>query len=179
MGVSTSYSGRKSAAPSSSTDITSCASSTPPSPPSVKTDELAHLTPSSAQCALTSSISPSLSVAKRLIATTAGTPNILTFSMCLSRLANPFTSAAWSGSSHSRTSSRQAPPCIFSARIDATMTAQSGPNPPWRHTMSKNFSAPRSVAKPPSVTTTSASLSAYLVAMSELLPCATLANGNP
>ena len=43
--------------------------------------------------------------------------------------------------------------------------------------MSRNFSIPRSDAKPPSVTTKSASLSPIRVATSELLPCAMFANG--
>ncbi len=59
------------------------------------------------------------------------------------------------------------------------MTAQSGRKPLLRHTMSKNFSAPRSAPKPDSVTTMSANFRAYLVAMMELFPWAMLANGKP
>ena len=46
-------------------------------------------------------------------------------------------------------------------------------------TMSKNFSAPKSVPNPPSVTTKSASLRATRVARIELLPWAMLAKGPP
>ncbi len=45
--------------------------------------------------------------------------------------------------------------------------------------MSMNFSAPRSAPKPASVTTTSASFSPSRVAITELQPCAMLANGPP
>ena len=48
---------------------------------------------------------------------------------------------------------------------------------PVRATMSRNFSIPRSDAKPPSVTTKSASFSPMRVATSELLPWAMFANG--
>jgi hypothetical protein len=48
---------------------------------------------------------------------------------------------------------RGTPPCIFSARTVATITAAAGDSPALRHLMSKNFSAPRSAPKPASVTT--------------------------
>ena len=45
------------------------------------------------------------------------------------------------------------PPCILRARIVATITTALGAIPPTRHLISRNFSAPRSAAKPASVTT--------------------------
>ncbi len=59
----------------------------------------------------------------------------------------------------------------------ATTTATAGRSPAVRHLMSKNFSAPRSAPKPASVTTTSARLSAVVVAITELQPWAMLPNG--
>ena len=45
------------------------------------------------------------------------------------------------------------PPWYFSALTVATTTTALGLSPAMRHLMSKNFSAPRSAAKPASVTT--------------------------
>jgi hypothetical protein len=95
-------------------------------------------------------ISSSRSVPNRLIATTTGTPNCFTLSMCRPRLAAPFFSAS---TSCLPSESLATPPCIFSARTVATMTAADGFNPAARHLISKNFSAPRSAPKPASVTT--------------------------
>ena len=73
--------------------------------------------------------------------------------------------------------SRSPSPWCSSARTVATSTTALGVRPPTRATMSRNFSKPRSDPNPPSVTMTSASLSAMRVATSELLPCAMFAKG--
>ncbi|EJX00283.1 hypothetical protein EVA_11614 [gut metagenome] len=44
------------------------------------------------------------------------------------------------------------PPCNFKPRIVTTSTQSFGRIPPMRHLMSRNFSAPKSAAKPASVT---------------------------
>ncbi len=62
------------------------------------------------------------------------------------------------------------PPLYFNARIVATSTTASGFKPAVLHLISKNFSAPRSAPKPASVTTTSASFKASLVALTLLHP---------
>ena len=85
-----------------------------------------------------------------MIATTTGTPNCFTLSMWRPRLAQPFFSASTFGLP---SASLATPPCIFSARTVATITAADGFSPALRHLMSKNFSAPRSAPKPASVTT--------------------------
>ena len=67
----------------------------------------------------------------------------------------------------------------FNALTVATITVAAGLSPAFLHFISKNFSAPRSAPKPASVTATSASFIASLVALTELQPCAMLANGPP
>ena len=123
-----------------------------------------------------SAISASLSEAKRLIATTTGTPNLRTLAIWRARFSPPWATAAGLASA---TSAPATPLCILSERTEATMTAQAGRRPARRHLMSKNFSAPRSAPKPASVTTMSASFSAARVATTELQPWAMLANGPP
>ena len=59
------------------------------------------------------------------------------------------------------------------------MTVALGCNPLLRHTISKNFSAPRSAPNPASVIAYSPCDIAILVANSELQPWAMLANGPP
>ena len=54
-----------------------------------------------------------------------------------------------------------------------------GLRPPIRDLISKNFSAPKSAAKPASVTTIGASFVASFVAIKELQPWAILAKGPP
>ena len=54
--------------------------------------------------------------------------------------------------SDSFSASSSTPPCILSARIVATRTIAAGLRPAARHFRSKNFSPPRSKAKPASVT---------------------------
>ena len=61
----------------------------------------------------------------------------------------------------------------------ATITMADGFNRADRHLMSKNFSAPRSKAKPASVTAKSPKARAIRVARTELQPWAMLANGPP
>ena len=87
---------------------------------------------------------------KRLIATIGGTPNFLMLSICRRRFSQPLATAATFSALRS---SLATPPCIFSARTVATITAAAGLSPALRHLMSKNFSAPRSAPKPASVTT--------------------------
>ncbi len=104
------------------------------------------------------SYSWSVSFGKRLIATTAGIPWALTFSICFSRLQMPASSAAMSsrsspGSSGLPATMRKRPECILSARIVVTTTAAFGARPDARHLMLKNFSQPMSAPKPASVTT--------------------------
>ena len=125
---------------------------------------------------MTAATSASLSAVKWLRATTGGTPKRRTFSTCFSRLARPARTASRFSAARR---SLGTPPCIFSARTVATITAADGVSPPTRHLMSKNFSAPSSVANPASVTTTSASLSAVRVAIRLLQPWAMLAKGPP
>ena len=67
----------------------------------------------------------------------------------------------------------------FNALTVATITTASGLSPAFLHLISKNFSAPRSAPKPASVTAISASFKASFVALTELHPCAILANGQP
>ena len=76
-------------------------------------------------------ISSAVSVGKRLMATTAGTPNARTFSICLARFAPPRRTASGLFSSRAGSSGLPAtilptPPCILSARTVATTTAASG-----------------------------------------------------
>ena len=117
-----------------------------------------------------------------LIATTAGTPNSPTFSICAARFAPPRRTASGLSSSSAGSSGlpatiRPTPPCILRARTVATITAASGVRPEARHLMSKNFSAPMSAPKPASVTTMSFVASATRSARTELLPWAMLPNG--
>ena len=95
--------------------------------------------PRAATNSLIALISASVSEWKWLIATTAGTPNCLTFSIWRPRLAQPFFTASTFSLPRS---SFLTPPCIFMARTVATMTAAAGLSPALRHLMSKNFSAP-------------------------------------
>ena len=102
--------------------------------------------PCRATKALTAAISASVSVAKWLIATTAGTPKDFTLAMCRPRLAQPLLHRRDVLGPERRPCAT--PPFIFSARTVATITAASGCRPALRHLMSKNFSAPRSAPKP-------------------------------
>ena len=116
------------------------------------------------------------------MATTAGIPNIVTFSICFARFAQPIRTASGlssrsAGSSGFPATILPTPPFIFSARTVATTTAASGVRPDARHLISKNFSAPMSAPKPASVQTISFVARAIRSAMIELLPWAMLANG--
>ena len=132
--------------------------------------------PRAAHPSSTIATSASVSLANRFSATTAGTPNFATFSTCPYRFSMPARSASRSSLA---SESFDAPPFILSARMVETIATASGPSPPSRHLMSKNFSAPRSAPNPASVTTMSPSLSPARVAISELQPCAMLAKGPP
>mmetsp|Transcript_27402 Transcript_27402/g.71922 ORF Transcript_27402/g.71922 Transcript_27402/m.71922 type:complete len:343 (+) Transcript_27402:644-1672(+) len=131
------------------------------------------------------SISASVSVWNRLMATTTGTPNLTAFAMWRARFADPFSTISMFSSVY--TLSRGAPgvtlgppPCILRARTVATRVTAEGMSPEARHFMSKNFSIPMSAPKPASVTTNPSwptSLRATLSAMMDELPTAMLANG--
>ncbi len=113
---------------------------------------------------------------KRFNAIIGSTPNVRTVSTCLAKFSIPWSRA----STFSPTSDVfGTPPCIFSARIVATITTALGLKPALRALMFMNFSAPKSEPKPASVTTISASLRAVCVAIMELQPWAILANGPP
>mmetsp|Transcript_3448 Transcript_3448/g.5023 ORF Transcript_3448/g.5023 Transcript_3448/m.5023 type:complete len:387 (+) Transcript_3448:543-1703(+) len=119
------------------------------------------------------------------MATTACTPNLRVFSMCLARLAQPARTSSRFSSLYTWGSGVPActlgpPPCIFSARTVATITAQLGTSPLYRHLMLKNFSMPMSAPKPASVITNPsgpASFSATWSATMELFPWAMFAKG--
>ena len=83
------------------------------------------------------------------MATTTGLPKWAALSRWAARLSSPRSTAC--GSGRFRSSSDE-PPCIFKARIVATMTTAAGLSPAERHFRSKNFSPPRSKANPASVT---------------------------
>ena len=82
-----------------------------------------------------------MSAANRLSATTGGAPQRRTFSTCRARFGNPSTAPS------------APPPCARSAFSVTIITATDGTWPHIGITMSKNFSAPRSAAKPVSLTT--------------------------
>ena len=174
MGRSVSYSGRNCARPLSSSVSTSRASASPPAPPSAHTLHSATGTPSCSTKVRTISSSAVLSLVRRLMATTTGTPNCCTLRTWCATCGSPRSRASTSSRSSSLLGT---PPCILSERTVATSTAASGVSPPARHLMSKNFSAPRSLPKPASVTTMSPSASPARVAARELHPCAMLPKG--
>ena len=85
-----------------------------------------------------------------VMATTQGRPYTwVMFSTWRRRLGRPRSRAARSSWF---SSALAAPPWCFRARTVATSTTASGVRPAMRHLMSRNFSAPRSAAKPASVT---------------------------
>ena len=84
------------------------------------------------------------------VATTMGFRKWAAPSRWAARLSSPRSTAT--GSAVLRPSSG-VPPCILRARIVATRTIAAGFRPAERHLRSKNFSPPRSNAKPASVTT--------------------------
>ena len=87
------------------------------------------------------------------IATTAGTPNLLTFSICFSKFANPLAKASRFSLP---SSSFLTPPLYLRALTVATITAASGLSPANLALISKNFSAPKSAPNPASATVYSA-----------------------
>ena len=112
--------------------MTRRASSSAPLPPSPKAVLTAKPTPSSAQCSATSAISSSVSVAKRLKATTTVWPKLRRFSMWRSRFASPRRTPSRLGS---LSASSATPPCIFSPPRVATSTVSAGLSPAARHLM--------------------------------------------
>ena len=181
--ASSSYSSLKSGAPTSAAAQTAIARSSAPSPPFAQWfATTASRAPAASETRRTASTSAGVSVGKELIATTTGTLNRSTFSICLARFAPPAVTASTFSASRAGSSGFPAtilptPPCIFSARIVATTTAASGRRPDARHLMSKNFSAPMSAPNPASVHTMSFVARAMRSASTELLPCAMLAKG--
>src|SRR5262249_13465215 len=129
---------------------TAFATSAAPSPPMAQWSAMRASTPCDAQAFLTSSISAEVSAENRLMEITGTRPNFCTFSTWRARFERPDSSAARFSLLRS---SFFTPPCIFSARMVATSTTQSGASPVLRHLMSINFSPPRSAPKPASVTT--------------------------
>ena len=117
-----------------------------------------------------------MSVINRFNAIIGSTPNARIVSTCFAKFSIPCSRAA----TFSPTSAVFAtPPCIFKARIVATITTALGLKPALRALMFMNFSAPKSEPNPASVITISANLRAVCVAIIELQPCAILANGPP
>ena len=92
-----------------------------------------------------------MSPGKRLAATTQGTPNSFAFRMWRARFAEPSSIARRLSAAELRGSSSRPAWCL-SALAVATITTAFGANPPARQTMSMNFSMPRSLPKPASVT---------------------------
>src|SRR5699024_4780326 len=70
------------------------------------------------------------------------------------------------------------PKYLIYRRVSTSLIALNS-NPSADHAIFTNFTAPRSVPKPDSVTTVSARSRAVLVAITEFAPCAMLANGPP
>ena len=138
-----------------------------PLPPSANASLMAKRIPRSEQYLRTSSISLSVSVGKRLNATTIVCPNLLRLSICFCKFASPLVRPSISSSF---ILSIGVSPCILSPCAVATTTVALGCNPLLRHTISKNFSAPRSAPNPASVIAYSPCDIAILVASSELQP---------
>ena len=129
---------------------TSFARASPPFEPSAQTVDKRTFTPSSSHLRVMKSISLSVSVGKRFIATTQGSLNtFLMFETWRKRLGIPFSRASIFSVARSCFC---IPPCILRARTVATTTTASGTRFAFLHLMSKNFSAPRSAPKPASVT---------------------------
>mmetsp|Transcript_20905 Transcript_20905/g.45514 ORF Transcript_20905/g.45514 Transcript_20905/m.45514 type:complete len:278 (-) Transcript_20905:888-1721(-) len=162
------------------------ARSAAPVPPWAQwSDKTASKAPAAMAASLTALISASVSVLNLFTATTTLTPNFLAFSMCFAKLAHPFSNNSTFSSVYSFWRGLPAdtggpPPCIFRARIVATITAALGFNPLYRHLILKNFSIPMSAPKPASVTQNPSgptSLRAISSATTDEFPVAMLANG--
>mmetsp|Transcript_10912 Transcript_10912/g.26221 ORF Transcript_10912/g.26221 Transcript_10912/m.26221 type:complete len:206 (+) Transcript_10912:244-861(+) len=105
--------------------------------------------------------------------------------MCFCRFTTPFRRSSTFSSVYSFWSGLPAetggpPPCIFRARMVATITAAFGFRPLYRHLMLKNFSMPMSAPNPASVTQNPSgptSLSAISSATTDEFPVAMLAKG--
>ena len=134
IGRSSSYRNRNCAGRSAASS-TARASSSAPAPPLAQTSETyAPSAPAASERWRTSPISASVSVGKRLMATTTGTPKRRAFSICLSRLLHPSSTAFRSsrvspGSSGRPATTRYRPLCILSARTVQTITTASGVRP--------------------------------------------------
>ena len=152
------------------------ASFSAPFPPCAQTSATSIGTSSCRHLSAISSISASVSVAKRLRATIGQMLNFFMFSTCFSRFSIPFRKASLFSSFKA---SIFTPPWYFKALTVATSTTALGFKPALTHLMSKNFSAPKSNPKPASVTTKSDKDKPILVAMMELVPCAIFAKGPP
>ena len=110
--MSSGYKGRKAAVPLCAKSQIASAKSKHPSPPAPCGFASTAATPRAAQPSSNVFTSSAVSVAKRLSATTAGTPKRPTFSTCPKRLAMPLSSAATSSWA---SESLAAPPFILSA----------------------------------------------------------------
>jgi hypothetical protein len=132
---------------------TACARSAAPSPPFEKPSfTSAPNAPASIASFFTRATSSSVSPGRRFTATTHGSPNVFTIPRWRTRFAAPFSTAAIASEVSARGSS-SSPPWCLRARTVATRTTADGAIPPFRHTMSKNFSIPMSEPKPDSVIT--------------------------
>ena len=139
---------------------TALAKSSPPFPPYLQTSlNTASSAPAAKAFSLITSISSSVSISNLFIQTTAGTPCINIFSICFSRFSQPLATASGFGFSISSIGgfapgrNVNAPPCIFNALTETTITTASGTSPLTLHLIFINFSAPQSAPNPLSVTT--------------------------
>ena len=99
------------------------------------------------------SYSFSVSEGNLLIATTAGIPYFVTFSICFYKLHTPFFtnstfSSIYDGSNFYPGLTLGPPPCNFNALTVATIIAIFGLRPLYRHLIFINFSIPISAPKP-------------------------------
>mmetsp|Transcript_1970 Transcript_1970/g.5850 ORF Transcript_1970/g.5850 Transcript_1970/m.5850 type:complete len:250 (-) Transcript_1970:1734-2483(-) len=150
---------------------TASARSTAPWPPLAKCSAgTAAYAPAARHLSTTRASSSSVSVAKRLTATTQRSPNFSEMHL------------TWCSTFEQPAAKSSVPDgsCVFRARTVATSTAHFGSKPAPRHLMSKFFSPPMSAPKPASVTTKPSlptSSSASLSATTDDWPCAMFANG--
>ena len=156
IGRFNSYNGLKREGSVSIISRAALAKSSAPLPPFVTASVASALTPNASQCSFIKATSSSVSPGNLLMTTRTGTPNFLIFSICLSRLANPFLSSERASPHFTLLliiSFSGTPPCTLRALTLATKITKAGLMPSSLATILKNFSAPNSVANPPSVTT--------------------------
>ena len=103
--------------------ITCCAISMPPAPPFSQHSFSVTSTPWRSHNANSASISAAVSVANLLMLTNTGSPKALILAICFSRLTKPSCTAVTFSVVRS---DLDTPPCIFRARIVATITTASG-----------------------------------------------------